>query len=74
MKFREEIFPYVSIRKCIRKTNYLRKVTESKPLIHNFLHIEPVELPIDPQIMELLGERCVASNVPGPCSPSKARY
>jgi hypothetical protein len=68
------IAPFIHRGDNIRKTRNSRKIKQSKPSSQDFLHIEPVESPIDPRIMESPGERCAASNMPSPCSPSKARF
>jgi hypothetical protein len=42
------IAPFIQRRDIIRKTKNRRKNKRSKPSSQDFLHIEPVESPIDP--------------------------
>jgi hypothetical protein len=55
-KYGQIIAPFIHSRDNIRKTRNNRKIKRSKPLSQDFVHFELVELPIDPLIMESLGE------------------
>jgi hypothetical protein len=47
-KYGKIIAPFIQRGDNIRKTRNSRKIKRSKPASKDFLHIEPVESPIDP--------------------------
>ena len=47
-KYGQIIAPFIQRGDNIRKTKNSREIKRSKPASKDFLHIEPVELPIDP--------------------------
>jgi hypothetical protein len=55
-KYGQIITPFIWSRNNIRKTRNNREIKGSKPMSQDFFHFGPVELPIDPLIMESPGE------------------
>jgi hypothetical protein len=47
-KYGQIIAPFIWRRKYIRKTKKNKNIKRRKPLSHDFVHIEPMESPIDP--------------------------
>jgi hypothetical protein len=55
-KYGKIITPFIWSRNNIGKTRNNREIKGRKNLSQDFFHVEPMESPIDPLIMESLGE------------------